>query len=157
MLDTSPPTGPAWTGTITFGDLVQFRFPDPDNRNRRPGRLCAVSDFDWHHGALFIALVPTIPAQEMPIGPRDIPLNSANLISAHRPAGRALWLRPDLAERVDTAHPGFEADKMSRTPIAGHLTGNARGALAAFQARQRTLRAAHIAWHRARRRSGRKR
>jgi len=152
MLDHPTPLSPVWAGQLVFGGIVRFRFPDPLDRQRRPVRFCAVSATGIHHGALFVELLPAVPASEAPPEASDIPLAPPALIPALQAGCRAQWLRPALADRFDADHPGFRPGPVGDAPIVGRLTGPAHDALAEFHAHQQAQRAAHIARWRARRR-----
>ena len=156
MLDAFSSLNPAWAKKLTCGDLVRCRFPDPLDYTRRSVRLCAVSDIDRHHGGIFVELVPAIPAAEQAPEPGDILFDPTALIPGVGAGPSPLWLRPDIAERFDTAHAGILPDLFGGAPVVGRLFGDALTALDQLRARHQALRDTHIADRRARRAGRRK-
>ncbi|MGS4947525.1 hypothetical protein ACVDG3_18775 [Meridianimarinicoccus sp. RP-17] len=151
MLDAFTTLNPAWTSSVAFGDLVRCRFPDLLDYTRRTVRFCAGTEIDSHHGAVFLELVPAVPAAEQAPDTGDIFIDPAALAPTVAVDPDALWLRPERADRFDTAHPGFLTDPFEGTPVVGRLYGEALTALEIAQARHRALRAAHMADWRTRR------
>lgn len=156
MLDAFSSLNPAWAKGLTRGDLVRCRFPNLLDYSCRQVRLCAVSDIDRHHDAIFAELVPTIPATEQAPEPGDILFDPTALIPGLNAGSGALWLRPEIAERFDAAHAGFLPDPLGGSPVVGRLFGDALIALQQVRARHHALRDAHIADRRARRARRRK-
>jgi len=158
MLESFASSNPAWANSLSCGDLVRCRFPDPLDCRRRQVRLCAVSDVDRQHGAVFVELVPAIPEGQRAPEAGDILLDPTALVPGVCAGPAPLWLRPDIAERLDAAHPGLLPDPFDGSPVVGRLSGDALVALEHVAARHRALREARIAdrcARRARRRQAR--
>lgn len=157
MLDASFPVyNPAWAHGLTIGDLVRCDFPDPLDHSARVMRICAVSDIQHYHGAIFVELVPAIHENARAPEPGDISLDPVLEFRRPRFGRKGLWLRPDEAERYDVVHWDFHLKACGRTPIVGQLFGDELVALERVRARHLALREAHVADRRARRAQRRK-
>lgn len=152
MLDASfLDLNPGWAYKAALGDLLRCEFPHPLDHSIRRLRICAVSDIDIHHGAVFVELVPGFGENELPPEPGDIPLEPMAEDRGLKFGPKGLWLRPTLAERYDTEHADFRREACSRSPIIDRLRGDELRALEQVRARHLVLRAAHIARRHARR------
>lgn len=112
-----------WTATLTWGDIVSFRFPVAEEEGVKPkARPCLVLDVEDRDGLRFATL-----AYGTSVGGTA---NRGFEIRVSRPeeAAAAGLDRPTRfvgARRitVSVAHPGFCMHRVLGTPVLGRLTG----------------------------------